>query len=71
MTYMGGGDMMGQPDYRGLLQTLELNKKLLEGVAKAMNASYAVNGVVKINSLMDKGKMEAAIRELEEHLRKR
>ena len=66
--YMGG-DMMGQPDYRGLLQTLELNKKLLEGVAKAMNASYAVNGVVKINSLMDKGKMEVAIRELEEHLR--
>lgn len=66
--YMGG-DMMGQPDYRGLLQTLELNKKLLEGVAKAMNASYAVNAVVKINSLMDKGKMEVAIRELEEHLR--
>ena len=60
---------MGQPDYRGLRQTLDLNKKLLEGVAKAMNASYAVNAVVKINSLIDKGKMEAAIRELEEHLR--
>jgi HK97 family phage portal protein len=64
-----GGDMMGQPDQRGLKQTLELNRKLLEGVAKAMNASYSVSGVVKYNSLMDRGKMEAAIRELEEHLR--
>ena len=66
--YMGG-DMMGQPDQRGLKQTLDLNRKLLEGVAKAMNASYSVSGVVKYNSLMDRGKMETAIRELEEHLR--
>ena len=66
--YMGG-DMMGQPDQRGLKQTRELNRKLLEGVAKAMNASYSVSGVVKYNSLMDRGKMETAIRELEEHLR--
>jgi HK97 family phage portal protein len=66
--YMGG-DMMGQPDQRGLKQTLDLNRKLLDGVAKAMNASYSVSGVVKYNSLMDRGKMETAIRELEEHLR--
>ena len=65
-----GGDEMGQPDHRGLLQTLELNKALLEGVAKAMNASYQINGVIKYNTMMDKEKVQKAIAELEEHLRK-
>jgi HK97 family phage portal protein len=64
-----GGYLMGLPNYRGLKETLELNRKLLEGVAKAMGSSYAVNGVIKYNTLMDKSKMETAIRELEEHLR--
>lgn len=62
--YMGG-DLTGQPNNKPLLQTLELNHKLLQGVAKAMNASYAVNGVVKFNTMMDDGKMEQALLELE------
>lgn len=62
--YMGGG-VTGQPDHAALLKTLDLNHQLLEGVAKAMKASYAVNGVVKYNSLMDEGKTEAALKELE------
>ena len=65
-----GGDEMGQPDHRGLMQTLELNKKLLDGVAKAMNASYQVNGVIKYNTIMDENKIKNAIAELEEHLRR-
>lgn len=65
-----GGDEMGQPDHRGLMQTLELNQKLLDGVAKAMNSSYQVNGVIKYNTIMDKEKVQKAINELEEHLRK-
>ena len=67
--YMGGNEM-GQPDHEALLKTLELNSKLLDGVAKAMQASYAVNGVVKYNTLMDDGKTEAALRELEGKLRR-
>lgn len=62
--YMGG-DLTGQPDHGPLLKTLDLNHKLLQGVAKAMNASYAVNGVVKYNTMMDDGSMEKALRELE------
>lgn len=62
--YMGGNEF-GQPDHSALLKTLELNKKLLDGVARAMNASYAVNGIVKYNTLMDDGKTEAALKELE------
>lgn len=65
--YMGG-NAMGQPDHQALLGTLELNNQLLQGIAKAMNASYAVNGVVKYNTLMDDGKTEAALRELENKL---
>ena len=65
--YMGG-DEFGQPDNKALLSTLDLNYKLLQGIAKAMNASYAVNGVVKYNTLMDDGKTEAALKELERKL---
>ena len=62
--YMGG-NMLGQPDHEALLGTLQLNDDLLKGVAKAMNASYAVNGIVKYNTLLDDGKTEAALKELE------
>lgn len=65
--YMGGNEM-GQPDHLALLGTLQLNDDLLRGVAKAMNASYAVNGVVKYNTMLDDGKTEAALRELERKL---
>lgn len=66
--YMGGNEL-GQPDHRALLETLNLNNDLLKGVAKAMKASYAVNGVVKYNTYLDEGKMEAALKEFEQKLR--
>lgn len=65
--YMGGG-ILGQPDHAALLKTLQLNEQLLQGVAKAMNASYAVNGVVKYNTLIDDGATEKALQELERKL---
>lgn len=65
--YMGGNEM-GQPDHQALLNTLELNNNLLQGIAKAMNASYAINGVVKYNTLMDDGKTAAALKDLEKKL---
>ena len=65
--YMGGNEA-GQPDHEALLKTLELNKTLLDGVAKAMKASYAVNGVFKYNTIMDDGRMEAALAEFEKKL---
>jgi HK97 family phage portal protein len=63
-----GGDAMGQPDHKALLKTLELNDVLLQGVSKALKSSFAINGVVKYNTLMDDGKMDAALRDLSEHL---
>lgn len=66
--YMGG-NLMGQPDHQALLGTLELNNQLLQGIAKSMNASYAINGIVKYNTLLDDGRTEAALKELENKLK--
>lgn len=64
-----GGNEMGQPDNRALLTTLELNHKLLQGVAKAMDASYAVNGIIKYNTLLDEEKMNKAVEDFNRKLR--
>lgn len=65
--YMGG-NFAGQPDHAALLGTLELNYDLLQGIAKAMKSSYAVNGVVKYNTLIDDGTIERNLKELEQKL---
>ncbi len=65
-----GGNEAGQPDNKALLQTLELNNTLLQGVAKALKSSFSINGVIKYNTLLDDGKMDEAITKLEEHLAK-
>lgn len=63
-----GGNEFGQPDNGALLKTLELNNTLLEGVAKAMKSSFAVNGVIKYNTMIDGEKMEKNIEEMEKRL---
>lgn len=65
--YMGG-DILGQPNHKAILETLSLNHDLLQGVAKAMKASYAVNGVVKYNTIIDDGTLEKNLKELEKKL---
>ena len=63
-----GGDNRGQPTNTALLKTLEINDQLLQGVAKAINASFAVNAVVKYSTLIDDGETERNIRGLEKKL---
>lgn len=65
--YMGGNEQ-GQPDHAALMKTLELNDTLLKGIAKAMKSSYAVNGIIKYNTMFDDQKAKAAIAELEQKL---
>lgn len=60
-----GGDVSGQPDNRALLETLKINDHILQGVSKATEASFSINGIVKYNTLMDGGKTLAAIHEFE------
>ncbi len=65
--YMGG-DASGQPDNTAILETVELNATLMQGVAKGLKSSYAVNGVVKYNTMLDDGTMKANIDALTERL---
>ncbi len=60
-----GGDKRGQPNNEALLDTLNLNENLLKGIAKALKASYSITGLVKYNSLLDDGKIQAEIKEFE------
>ena len=63
-----GGDYAGQPDHKAILKTLQLNHDLLQGVAKALKASYAVNGIVKYNTVTDDGTMQKNIQEFQAKL---
>lgn len=65
--YMGGNEL-GQPDNDAILKTLQMNEDLLKDIAKAMNASYAINGIVKYNTMLSDGETEAALKELERKL---
>ena len=64
-----GGNAQGQPDNAALLKSLELNKTLLEGTAKALKSSFSINGVIKYNTLLDDGTMETNVAELERKLK--
>lgn len=65
--YMGG-NVSGQPDYKSLLKTLELNHTMLEGVGKALKSSFAINGVVQYNTLIDEKKMEENMKRITDAL---
>lgn len=66
--YMGGNES-GQPDNDALIETLQLNKDLLKGVSAAMQSSFAINGVLKIGSLISKEETMSALKDFEEALK--
>ena len=63
-----GGNQFGQPDNQQLQKTLEANDVMLNGVAKALKSSFAVNGLVQFNTIIDEEKAQDSIRRLEERL---
>ena len=63
-----GGNKSGNPDLDVLLQTVELNHNLLNAVSEAVKSSFAVNAVVKYNTILDKGQMDANLKDLQERL---
>lgn len=65
--YMGG-DYSGNPDHKAILKTLELNHELLNGVAKGLRASYAVNGIIKYNTVTDDGSLAKNLQEFQKRL---
>lgn len=65
--YMGGGPG-GIGDERGLLQTLEINHQMLQGISKTMKSSQAINGIVKYGSIIGQSQTEQATKEWETKL---
>ena len=63
-----GGNKDGKPDLDVLIQTVQLNHNLLNGVSKAVESSFSVNAVVKYNTILDGAKMEANLKDLQERL---
>lgn len=63
-----GGNENGEPDHKALLTTLDINHNLLQGINAAVKSSFAINGVVKFNTMLDGGKTEAALKDLESKL---
>lgn len=49
---MGGG-YNGQPDNSALLKTLDINDTVLQGIAKGVQASFNIRGILKINTMLD------------------
>lgn len=49
---MGGG-AEGAPDNKALLNVLNINHDVMQGIGKAIKTSLAVRGVVKVNTMMD------------------
>jgi len=64
-----GGNELGQPDFSALIETLQLNQDMLKGVSGAIKSSFTINGIVKFKSMLDNGKTEKAMKELEEKIK--
>ena len=64
-----GGDQYGRPNNEALLTTLKINHKLLESVNTGIETSYAVNGIVKYNTMLSDGTIEESIEKFNETLK--
>lgn len=64
-----GGDINGQPDNSHILKTLKIDHVLLEGLDKAVKSSLAINGILKINTMLDDEKQEKERTEFEKKLK--
>lgn len=63
-----GGNAQGEIDTKALQKVTDLNETLLDGVQKSIKSSYAINGVVKYNTMLDDGQTKAALAELTQKL---
>ena len=63
-----GGDANGMPDNNAILETVELNHELMQGIMHGVKSSYAINGIIKYNTMLDDGTMERNINALTERL---
>lgn len=63
-----GGNLQGKPDFKPLLQTLELNETLLKGLAKSLNLQTTINGIVKLKTMANTNDQIEKVKEFERKL---
>lgn len=63
-----GGSMFGGDDDEGLLKMLQRYDKLTQSIGNAIDASYAVNGIIKYGTYLEGDKYKAAQAEFEQKL---
>ena len=63
-----GGSMFGGNDDEGLLKMLQRYDKLTQSIGNAIDASYAVNGVIQYSTYLEEDKYKAAQAEFERKL---
>ena len=64
-----GGSVLGGDDNAGLLTMLKRYDQLTQSIAKALECSCQINGVMRYNSYLDDEKTEAARQEFEKNLK--
>ena len=65
-----GGDVNGKADNSDILKVLKINHNMIEGIDKAIKSSLSINGIFKVNTMLDDEKQEKARAEFEEKLRR-
>ncbi len=63
-----GGNSQGQPDNEALLQLLQMNNNMMEGVLNAMKTSFKVNGFLKAAGYIDDEKRDNMLAEFNKQL---
>ena len=64
-----GGDENGRVDNSHLLKVLKINNVILEGLDKSVKSSLAVNGILKVNTMLDDEKQEEERKRFEDKLK--
>ena len=65
-----GGNELGQPDNQVLLETLDINHKILESLPIALNSSLKINGIFKYGTIIGKDALEKEKEDFESKLEK-
>lgn len=64
-----GGDIQGQPDNKALFSLLEADYTMVQGIEKTIKSSFGINGLLKINSFVDRDRQQAEIDEFENKIK--
>lgn len=68
--FFGVNEFMGDDDNKDLLKTLQTNQTMIEGIAKGIESSFQIRGILKINTVLAEDDQKEQIKEFEEKMTK-